>query len=100
MQLKNFLVFSSHMKSPLRQSLSQVSGKKAKKAPSICCPPPPISKLLSCNPAEKNIDVGGTGVQKKEFSSQMIVLRQVLARIVALNKPIWCEESSFLPFFL
>ena len=33
-------------------------------------------------PAEKNIDAGGRVVQKKEFSSQMIVLPQFVAMIV------------------
>ena len=57
--------------------------KSKKKLQEFAVPHPPISKLFSCKPAVKNIDVGGKGgVQKRKFSSQMIVLPQFMARIV------------------
>ena len=41
--------------------------KSKKKLQEFAVPHPPISKLFSCKPAVKNIDVGGKGGPEKEI---------------------------------
>ena len=42
--------------------------KSKKKLQEFAVPHPPISKLFSCKPAEKNIDAGEKGGPEKEIS--------------------------------